>query len=346
MSASPEQAHWERVYTEREPREVSWYEPEPEHSLRLIESAGIPRDAPILDAGGGTSALAMRLVGLGYTDVTVADISAPALARAREAFGDDATRVTWVEADLRDHDFGRRFALWHDRAALHFMVEPGDRDGYLRTLRRSLEPGGQVILACFAPAGPERCSGLPVVRYDAAGLAILLGPEFALAESEEYTHVTPGGTGQAFTFARMEREPGPADPSATGVESLLAEARSKLERLSPADALAATERGDLLIDIRSESQRREDGELPGAHAVARNVLEWRLDPAGPHRDPQLARRDVRVILVCDEGYQSSLAAATLRDFGLDATDVEGGAQAWLAAGLPTLRDGLGSRPGE
>ena len=116
---------------------------------------------------------------------------------------------------------------------------------------------------------------------------------------------------------------------------MLARARAGLDRLSPAAAHAASQRGDLLIDIRSESQRRREGELPGAHAVPRNVLEWRLDPACPHRDQRLARRDVRVIVVCDEGYQSSLAAATLRGFGLDATDVVGGAQAWIASGLPT-----------
>ena len=118
------------------------------------------------------------------------------------------------------------------------------------------------------------------------------------------------------------------------VDDLLEEARRDLVRMSPAQAHAARSEGALLIDIRSESQRGRDGELPGAQVVARNVLEWRLDPASPHRDPALARRDRRVIVLCDEGYQSSLAAATLRRFGLDATDVAGGFQAWRAAGLP------------
>lgn len=120
------------------------------------------------------------------------------------------------------------------------------------------------------------------------------------------------------------------------VEDLLEEARRGLDRVSPAEAQAAAEDGALLIDIRSESQRDRDGEVPGAHVVARNVLEWRLDPASGDRDPALARRDRRVILMCDEGYQSSLAAATLRRFDLDATDVEGGFQAWRAAGLPVI----------
>jgi rhodanese-related sulfurtransferase len=120
------------------------------------------------------------------------------------------------------------------------------------------------------------------------------------------------------------------------VDELLDEARGRIERLSPGAAEAATRAGAVLIDIRSDDQRARDGTLTGARFIARNVLEWRLDPASPHRDPACARRDLRLILICDEGYQSSLAAATLRRFGLDATDVVGGFQAWKAAGLATI----------
>jgi rhodanese-related sulfurtransferase len=119
------------------------------------------------------------------------------------------------------------------------------------------------------------------------------------------------------------------------VYELLAEARAGLVRLTPNEALEACEGGGgVLVDVRSESQRARDGEIPGAVVVPRNVLEWRLDPSSPHRDSEFARRDLRVIVICDEGYQSSLAAANLRRFGLDATDVVGGFQAWRAAELP------------
>lgn len=123
-------------------------------------------------------------------------------------------------------------------------------------------------------------------------------------------------------------------PAPLTADQLLAEARDGLKRLSPAEALAASEAGARLVDIRSDSQLARDGEIPGATFVARNVLEWRLDPASPHRDRGLARRDRELILICDEGYQSSLAAANLRRLGLEATDVIGGFQAWRAAGLP------------
>jgi rhodanese-related sulfurtransferase len=120
----------------------------------------------------------------------------------------------------------------------------------------------------------------------------------------------------------------------TTVEELLAEARADIDRLSPAEAHEATQNGDLLIDIRPAEQRHRDGLVPGADIVERNVLEWRLDPDGEHRNPDLARRDRRIILICDEGYQSSLAAATLRRFGLDSCDVIHGVQGWMAADLP------------
>jgi rhodanese-related sulfurtransferase len=120
----------------------------------------------------------------------------------------------------------------------------------------------------------------------------------------------------------------------TSVERLLEDARSGLERVSPAEASEAMGAGALLIDIRSDRQIWEDGNLPGAHRVARNVLEWRLDPASPHREEALAQPGRRVMVLCDEGYQSSLAAATLCRFGLDATDVIGGFRAWREAGLP------------
>ena len=120
----------------------------------------------------------------------------------------------------------------------------------------------------------------------------------------------------------------------TTVGDLLSEARARLRRLTPADAERAGAEGAVLVDIRSDSQRAADGLVPGARHIPRNVLEWRLDPASDHRDGYCTRPGLRVVLICDEGYQSSLAAATLRRFGVDATDVEGGFQAWRDAGLP------------
>ena len=204
-------AHWQGVYQRREPDQVSWYEPMPETSLEWIEKAGVRSDAAILDAGGGASALAGELVRQGYADVTVADISASAIERSQAALGELAGQITWVVADLRSHRFDRRYALWHDRAVFHFMVEDEDRDAYLAVLRAAIVPGGHLILATFGPQGPAECSGLPVRRYDAATLSALLGPGFRLLDSELADHRTPSGAKQQFLFAHFERataEPG------------------------------------------------------------------------------------------------------------------------------------------
>jgi rhodanese-related sulfurtransferase len=127
-----------------------------------------------------------------------------------------------------------------------------------------------------------------------------------------------------------------APPGSRSIDDLLAEARSRLDRVDPAAAYEAWRGGAVLVDIRPAAQRAEHGELPGAVVVDRNVLEWRLDPRSPARLPWADRYDLAVIVVCQEGYSSSLAAATLRDLGLcRATDLVGGFAAWRAAGLPT-----------
>jgi SAM-dependent methyltransferase len=203
--ASAARAHWQRVYTQRPPDQLSWYEAVSRRSLSLVREGRMDLDAAILDVGGGASKLAAGLLDAGYSDVTVADISPASLAGARGDLGSAADRITWVEADVRSHDFGRRFDLWHDRALFHFMVEPEDRDGYLRTLRRSLKTGGHALIATFAPDGPSRCSGLPVARYDADRLAATLGDDFELVRSSQDDHRTPSGRSQRFVYTHLRR---------------------------------------------------------------------------------------------------------------------------------------------
>jgi SAM-dependent methyltransferase len=195
--------YWETVYAERDTDAVSWFEPSPQTSLRLIEALGLEVSAPVIDVGGGASRLATELVRRGYEDITVADVSARALDRARAEFDGNPELVSWEVADVRDHDFGRRFALWHDRALFHFMVSAADRAGYLATLRRSVAPGADLVIATFGPSGPETCSGLPVARYDANALAAEFGPAFELADSQLRDHRTPSGSRQQFMYAHL-----------------------------------------------------------------------------------------------------------------------------------------------
>jgi SAM-dependent methyltransferase len=198
-------AHWRDIYVQRAVEGLSWTEPVAVTSLALIEEAYLPRDAAIVDVGGGASPLASELVGAGYTDVTVADLSAEALELAKYKLGATADQVTWVVADARAHEFGRHFDLWHDRALFHFMFDPLDRDDYLGVLEQTLRPGGTVILATFGPEGPTQCSGLPVNRYDAESISQVLGADYELLSSQIQDHQTPSGKTQQFMYARLRR---------------------------------------------------------------------------------------------------------------------------------------------
>jgi ubiquinone/menaquinone biosynthesis C-methylase UbiE len=200
-----DRAHWEETYAEKEPDRVSWFQDRPVRSLDLIEAAELEPTAGIIDVGGGASNLAGELLRIGYSDVTVADISAGALDCARNALGPDGVRVRWLQADVRTCDFARTFDLWHDRAVFHFMVTAADREAYLAALRRALAPGGQVVILTFGPAGPTQCSGLPVQRYDIDTLQATLGPEFRLLSSGLEAHTTPSGNEQQFLSAHLVR---------------------------------------------------------------------------------------------------------------------------------------------
>jgi ubiquinone/menaquinone biosynthesis C-methylase UbiE len=197
--------HWANVYERKAPEEVSWYEEQPTRSLELVRACEVARDAPIIDIGGGTSALAAALVAEGYRNVTVADISQSALHGAEERAGALADRINFLLADVRHHDFPSPVEIWHDRAVYHFMVTEEDRDSYLSTLRKTLGPGGHLLIATFGPEGPEQCSGLPTCRYDATTLTAALGTGFSEIASGIEVHRTPGGRPQQLLFAHFLR---------------------------------------------------------------------------------------------------------------------------------------------
>jgi len=197
-------AHWDKVFASRGEAEVSWYEAEPTTSLEMVGRSGVDRSAPIIDVGGGIARLVDRLREEGYSDLTVLDISAEAIRRLLERQPEGAP-VEGIVADITAWRPPRRYALWHDRAVLHFLTEESDRAGYRRTLMEALAPGGTAIIMTFAPEGPERCSGLPVRRYGRHDLEAFLGDAFALEESLAFDHPTPGGAHQRFHAARLRR---------------------------------------------------------------------------------------------------------------------------------------------
>jgi 2-polyprenyl-3-methyl-5-hydroxy-6-metoxy-1,4-benzoquinol methylase len=201
MSDSDRGEHWENVYRTKGEREVSWFQETPSLSLELIRSAGATRHSPIVDIGGGASRLVDAMVDEGYEAVTVLDLSESALVAAKARLGQAAAAVTWIVADVVGWQPRQRYDIWHDRAAFHFLTDAADRSAYVACLHAALRPGGHAIIATFALDGPERCSGLPVVRYDAASLGEVLGDAFSLIETKRHDHRTPMGTMQRFQFS-------------------------------------------------------------------------------------------------------------------------------------------------
>jgi 2-polyprenyl-3-methyl-5-hydroxy-6-metoxy-1,4-benzoquinol methylase len=205
MNNTDRQAHWQNVYATKAEKEVSWFQENPTPSLDLIAATGIRRDAHIIDVGGGASRLVDSLLERGFHRIAILDLSANALGEAKKRLGRRADAVDWIAADVTTWEPSSTYDLWHDRAAFHFLTEAADRDAYVVRLKKAVRAGGNVIIATFALDGPERCSGLPIVRYDPEAVASALGPEFDLVESRRHDHITPGGNTQRFQFSRFFR---------------------------------------------------------------------------------------------------------------------------------------------
>jgi SAM-dependent methyltransferase len=189
---------WEGVHDSKDVDGVSWWQSVPELSLGLVDESGVRVDQPIIDVGAGWSTLIDHLVERGYRDLTAIDLSATALQTVRDRLGPAGDHVVLDVADVLDFRPGRQFALWHDRAVFHFLTEPDEREDYLLSLQRCLEPGGFAVVATFGPDGPLTCSGLPIVRYTHEGLANEF-PGFELISTSGEEHVTPWGSTQQFT---------------------------------------------------------------------------------------------------------------------------------------------------
>ncbi|MFQ5756971.1 MAG: class I SAM-dependent methyltransferase, partial [Acidiferrobacterales bacterium] len=181
---------WESIYRAETPTQVSWYQAHPSMSLRLIASTRTEKRQRIVDVGGGASVLVDCLLEAGFSQLSVLDLSAAAIRQAQSRLGPRASQIQWYDADVTRIRFPHRFELWHDRAVFHFLTCAADRQRYVRVLRQTLLPDRQVIIATFALTGPEKCSGLDVMRYDALSICVQLGDEFELIEECADTHVT------------------------------------------------------------------------------------------------------------------------------------------------------------
>lgn len=197
-------AHWDSAYRHGESN-LSWYQPEPAASLRMIKAAKVDRSAAVIDVGGGASHLVDALLDCRFTDVSVLDLSSAGLEAARNRLDVRAQQVHWLVADVHTWRPQRGFDVWHDRAVFHFQTAPAERQSYLTTMDRATTSGAVAIFGTFAPEGPPQCSGLPVARYDVDQLATEIGPGWELLSSSAEEHTTPHGTTQPFTWALFRK---------------------------------------------------------------------------------------------------------------------------------------------
>jgi len=199
--------HWESVYRTKAEDEVSWFEESPQSSLDLIAAAGLsPSEAgspAAVDIGAGRSGLAVALLELGWHPVIALDISSAALEQLADRTADG---LICVASDVLSWQPDRQVGLWHDRAVFHFLTEPADQAAYAALAARTVVPGGIVVLATFAPDGPEQCSGLPTARHDTASLERIFSPAFALQRQQRIEHRTPWGAIQPFTCVVLRRQ--------------------------------------------------------------------------------------------------------------------------------------------
>lgn len=208
MHDESRQAHWNDVYTKKAENEVSWFQDTPTPSLELMAQLGLTQASSIIDVGGGASRLVDHLLDRGLNDLTVLDLSEAALQAARARLGSRVEKVQWIAADVTIWEPQRTYDIWHDRAAFHFLTEEHDRAAYISRLERGVKIGGHAIIATFALDGPEKCSGLPVIRYDPQSLGQTLGTAFEAVDARRHVHATPWKSDQSFQFSIFRRRRG------------------------------------------------------------------------------------------------------------------------------------------
>ena len=197
-------AHWEKVYETKEPHEVSWIQDVPKTSLEMIHSFPINRSAKIIDVGGGDSTLVDFLLEQGFENITVLDISAKALEKAKARLGDRAQLVTWIVSDITQFQPETTYDVWHDRAVFHFLTEQEQIEKYLNIARKAAV--GNLTIGTFSENGPEKCSGLAIKQYTEDTLSSVFTSDFETLTSKRENHITPFATEQNFVFCSFQRK--------------------------------------------------------------------------------------------------------------------------------------------
>lgn len=197
--------HWENIYSTKQLNEVSWYQPTPKQSIEWIKKEFPNKDAAIIDIGGGDSFLPDYLLDLGYTDISVLDISENAIERAKNRLGEKALKVKWIIGDIVHFTPLHQYDGWHDRAAFHFLTDPQEVHTYKRLLESSLKPGGKALIGTFSENGPLKCSGIEIQQYAKEDFDRVFGDGFEVGDLKNVDHHTPFNTVQNFNFIELKR---------------------------------------------------------------------------------------------------------------------------------------------
>ena len=204
MNTSERQKHWETIYKTKTLNELSWFQPTPETSLDFFDHFKVPKTAKIIDIGGGDSFLVDYLLELGYTNITVLDISTSALERVKQRLGMRAKQVTWIVADVITFKPTEKYDFWHDRAAFHFLTSEDEIKHYLEMVQQSLSANGILVLGTFSTEGPEKCSGLEIKQYSETAMVKRLDGVFEKIRCVTVDHQTPADTLQNFVFCSFK----------------------------------------------------------------------------------------------------------------------------------------------
>lgn len=197
--------HWENIYQTKDLKDVSWYQPIPSTSLDFIKLFNIPTTAKIIDIGGGDSFLVDHLLDLGYADLTVLDISATSLYRAKQRLGDRMSKVKWIVADAATFRPTEQYDFWHDRAAFHFLTAEQEITNYIDTIQKSIKPTGVLVIGTFSEQGPKKCSGMAIKQYSEKTMTDRLKKFFKKVKCITVDHKTPFDTIQNFVFCSFKK---------------------------------------------------------------------------------------------------------------------------------------------
>lgn len=197
--------HWENIYQTKELKDVSWFQPTPETSLDFFKQFNVPTTAKVIDIGGGDSFLVDHLLDLGYQDISVLDISAAAIDRAKHRLGDRAKNVKWIVADAATFKPTEKYDFWHDRAAFHFLTDEQEISNYLETARQNINPTGVLVIGTFSEQGPKKCSGIEIKQYSETKMTDRLKNFFEKIKCITVDHKTPFDTIQNFVFCSFRK---------------------------------------------------------------------------------------------------------------------------------------------